>query len=575
MAEAHFRHFKPERVLIPETEKGEAAPEGTQVIFDAHGQVAFSGARSDADAWVRSRQDEGANIDVHEGGVLLPGMTDTHYHPAVYGSFELMNSFDASDIRSVTELQRRVRMQREQQLEAGVNVDEPIVVLNYDSSLLGKFEDLDLNALEGSHAVFVLDRSFHSGAGNDVAMKQLQRYLEEQYPHKKTRSGNFDFPGYLRGKEFSEAFVFLMADFAESFHTVAEVQEMIEQNVEGYLARGVTAIHEMEVTSWNQLMAYLLFKKQWGESQPGIEFPVRRMFLDVRMIDRLSRDSDQLVQSGLLTDDVLEIMGVKLLADGSIGSETALMSEPYLSDQEQAKRGIIYTRMKEMERALKQAARFGINKVATHAIGDAAIQRALEFGRRWQDIAASRNIDPQFRIEHFELPMGDAVRQTAELGAWVSMQPNFGMEDVVYHDRIGGRTRMLCPHADMVNEGVPFMFGSDGMPASMLYVVWSAMHHHDPKHRLDLLSAVTAASAAVGQYEGTGAGTLQPGSKTDIVVANPGLLAALENGRTAREYYEDSQRPAAQRTVDVRSTVGDLEQHVQKVIRSGQVVHQA
>ncbi len=566
-----FRRFNPEKTLIPEAE-GRLPSEGTQVVVDADGTIAFVGTKEAVDQWTQSRQDEGATVEIEEGGVLFPGLTDTHFHPGIYGMLELVHTTDVSTARSVEELQRAIREAKSQGERAA---GEPLLVLNYDSSLLPSLDQLNIDEVEQTHPVFIIDRSFHGGAGNSAAMQMLNTYLESQFASRKQKTGGWGFPGKISGQTFSEMFVILALDLAESFQSVEKIEEKIEHQVDEYLSKGVTAVHELDVTSWNQFMAYLLYFQDWKQSGQKGEFPVRRLFISDRILERVVHEHQALMDSGLLTDDIKGIMGVKLYADGAFGCETALLSEPYLSEGHKHKHGIIVNRVKEAERAMKNVIKLGLNKVAVHAIGDAGIRRALDFAQRWQKMGNAKGSNPQFRFEHFELPTQDTIKGARDIGAWVSMQSNFGVEDFVYQDRLGGRARLLCPHQDMVNEGVPMMLGSDGMPTSMLYVVWSAMHHPNPDQRLDAISAMTAASAAAGAYEGTGKGHLTVGAKTDIVIADPRLLQMLQDGKLAEDYFRDAARPAGERSTPIRNKVSQLESAVTKVFRNGEVVYRA
>lgn len=566
-----LRRFNPEKTLIPE-QQGTLPPEGTQVVYTSDGTIAFVGSREAVDQWTRSRQDEGATVEVEEGGILLPGLTDTHFHPGIYGMLELVHAIDVSTVRSIDELKLKIS---EAKMSGGGQPGEPLLMLNYDSSLLPALPSLNIDELEPSHPVFVIDRSFHGGAGNSAAMQLLERYLQSQFASRKRKNGGWDFPGKLNGQQFSEMFVLLALDVAESFQTVEGIQEQIEHQVDNYLSKGVTAVHELDVTSWNQFMAYLLYFRDWKQSGQQAEFPVRRLFISDRILERIVHEQEELMRTGLLTEEIKGIMGVKLYADGAFGCETALLSEPYLSEGHKHKHGIIVNRIKEAERAMHNVIKLGLNKVAVHAIGDAGIRRALEMAQRWQAIGHKKGIHPEFRFEHFELPTSDTIKGARDIGAWVSMQSNFGVEDVVYKDRLGDRVRMLCPHQDLVNEGVPMMLGSDGMPTSMLYVMWAAMHHPNPDQRLDAISALTAASAAAGAYEGSGRSVLKQGAKTDIVIANARLLEMLADGKLAEDYFREAARPAGERSTPIRSKVGELEKTVKKVFRAGKIVYDA
>jgi hypothetical protein len=102
------------------------------------------------------------------------------------------------------------------------------------------------------------------------------------------------------------------------------------------------------------------------------------------------------------------------------------------------------------------------------------------------------------------------------------------------------------------------------------------MHHPDPKQRLDVISAMLAASAAAGSYEGDLRGTLQQGSRTDIVVASPAILAELQDSSRAKAYYDESLKPADRRgDPNVRGMVNSLERHIEQVYRQGEVVYSA
>lgn len=564
-----LRRFNPEKTFIPEQE-GTLPAEGTQVVYAADGTIAFVGTRAAVDQWTRSREDEGATVEIEEGGVLLPGLTDTHFHPGLYGMLELVHAIDVSTVRSIDELKLKIS---EAKKGDGRQPGEPLLVLNYDSSLLPALNTINIDELEPTHPVFVIDRSFHGGAGNSAAMQLLNTYLESQFASRKRKTGGWDFPGKLNGQQFSEMFVLLALDVAESFQTIESIQDRIEHQVEDYISKGVTAVHELDVTSWNQFMAYLLYFRDWKQSGQQAEFPVRRLFISDRILERIVHEHDELMRSGLLTEDIKGIMGVKLYADGAFGCETALLSEPYLSEGHKHKHGIIVNRIKEAERAMHSVIKLGLNKVAVHAIGDAGIRRALEMAQRWQAMGNKRNIQPEFRFEHFELPTSDTIKGARSVGAWVSMQSNFGVEDTIYKDRLGDRARMLCPHQDLVNEGVPMMLGSDGMPTSMLYVIWAAMHNPNPKQRLDAISAITAASAAAGAYEGSGRSVLKQGAKTDIVIADARLLKMLADGKLAEDYFREAGRPAGERSTPIRSKVGELERSVRKVFRAGKIVY--
>jgi len=191
--------------------------------------------------------------------------------------------------------------------------------------------------------------------------------------------------------------------------------------------------------------------------------------------------------------------------------------------------GIGIPQLEEMKRAAELIAKHGLNQLAIHAIGDKGIQQAVELAQHWVHLAEQGKFDPtKMRIEHFELPtpLDKVLSKTKNLGIWVTPQPNF-LLDYVYEDRLGERVKLLCPHQKILDYKVPMMFGTDGMPNSMLYAVWSATHAPEAKQRIKFEDALFAATQAVGQYEGNIRGTLKEGAPADIIVADPAILAKL------------------------------------------------
>ncbi|MGE3809767.1 MAG: amidohydrolase, partial [Gemmataceae bacterium] len=94
-------------------------------------------------------------------------------------------------------------------------------------------------------------------------------------------------------------------------------------------------------------------------------------------------------------DDWVTIGGLKGFVDGSLGSSTARMFEPYLNEKEST--GIYVTPLEKLQRDIVAADRAGLN-VAVHAIGDRANAELLDIFA-----AAARANGPRdrrFRIEH-------------------------------------------------------------------------------------------------------------------------------------------------------------------------------
>jgi len=150
--------------------------------------------------------------------------------------------------------------------------------------------------------------------------------------------------------------------------------------------------------------------------------------------------------------------GVKLFLDGSLGSRTAWMLEPYEGSRD---RGMPVAGAREAAEAMQVAATHGI-AVTAHAIGDAAVRRALDLLERLPRVALPH------RIEHFQCIHPDDLDRAARAGIVASMQPAHLLTDIPLVDRHwGGRGRGAYAFRSLLRRGTSVVFGSDVPVASL------------------------------------------------------------------------------------------------------------
>jgi len=169
---------------------------------------------------------------------------------------------------------------------------------------------------------------------------------------------------------------------------------------------------------------------------------------------------DAAVRLGLRTgfgDEWLRIGHLKLFADGSLGSRTADMLDPY--EGEPDNRGIALLEGDEMPAVIEAAARAGIAP-AIHAIGDRASRRVLDALERTRALWAGARLRP--RIEHVQLLAGGDVPRLAEIGVIASMQPIHATSDWLMAEAYWGR-RCAGAYAwrSLARAGTVLAFGSD------------------------------------------------------------------------------------------------------------------
>jgi predicted amidohydrolase YtcJ len=226
----------------------------------------------------------------------------------------------------------------------------------------------------------------------------------------------------------------------------------------------------------------------------------------------------------------VRLVGLKLYADGSIGSHTACLSHPYDDRAETAGRLAFSSRtLTELISGFHAAGA----QVAVHAIGDSAAEQAVTSA----EAALAEGPEPPLpmRLEHLEVIHPLDLHRVAQMGLVASLQPNFiarwGQPGGMYERRLGARFRRMNPLGSFVRQGARLCFGSDGMPFGPLYGLAAAGLHPDEDQRLTPREALRwytlGGAEAVGDEEG---GAIAPGRRADLVVLSPGSLEQPDEG---------------------------------------------
>ncbi|WP_155054477.1 amidohydrolase [Streptomyces blattellae] len=229
-----------------------------------------------------------------------------------------------------------------------------------------------------------------------------------------------------------------------------------------------------------------------------------------------------------------------LFVDGSLGSHTACLHEPYA---DAGHTGTAYLDAAAVAAHVAACTEAGL-QAGFHAIGDAAVTAVVDGVRAAAEkVGLARVRAARHRVEHAEMLTPDTVAAFAEFGLTASVQPAFdalwGGEDGMYAQRLGvQRARLLNPFAALLRAGVPLAFGSDSpvTPLDPWGTVRAAAFHRTPEHRVSVRAAFTAHTRggwrAVGRDD---AGVLVPGAPADYAVwRTDALVVQAPDDRVAR-----------------------------------------
>lgn len=233
-------------------------------------------------------------------------------------------------------------------------------------------------------------------------------------------------------------------------------------------------------------------------------------------------------------DSLVHIGGLKVFLDGSLGSRTAYLVEPYKDDP--SNRGRLLLSRDELGTLMTRAAERDLYLVA-HVIGDAALRELLDA------VESHAGVTPPVRLEHLQLIHPDDVPRLARHPFIASMQPYHLSTDIRVAARAwGGRCRLAYAWATVAAHVGVLAFGSDcpvEAPDPRLGL-WAAVTRKGadgrsrggwfPQERLTLSQALfcyTRGGAAACGDNGR-RGSVEPGKLADLVVLEGTMLGHVE-----------------------------------------------
>lgn len=229
-----------------------------------------------------------------------------------------------------------------------------------------------------------------------------------------------------------------------------------------------------------------------------------------------------------------------LFVDGSLGSHTAFLHEPYADAPHT---GTAHLDAAQIAAHVTACTEAGL-QAGFHAIGDAAVSAVVAGVRAASEtLGLARIRAARHRVEHAEMLTPETVAAFAELGLTASVQPAFdaawGGREGMYAGRLGAeRAGTLNPYAALLRAGVPLAFGSDSpvTPLDPWGTVRAAAFHRTPEHRISVRAGFTAHTRggwrAVGRDD---AGVLVPGAPADYAVWRTGeLVVQAPDDRVSR-----------------------------------------
>jgi predicted amidohydrolase YtcJ len=480
------------------------------------------------------------------GATVTPGLVDAHLHLLAWA-----RSRDEVVLGGAAS--RREALGRIADFLAANPGPGPISGRGWDANAWGEPPDRgSLDAVSGGRPVLLHSRDYHALWVNGAALRAAG--VTRATPDPPGGRIERDAAGEPAGVVREHAVRLFAPQLAAAVH--GSDDERLAAAVRWLHAQGVTEVHDFEdLEAIRLLRAYLR-----DPDRP-------RLRLTAHLPEAgLATALGQGLVSGA-GDGVFRYGALKLFADGTLGSRTAALLEPYEGSEAS---GMDLMPPAELARSVTRAAAGGL-AVAIHAIGDRAVRSALDA----IEAAAAAGPRPMLpsRIEHAQLVDPADLPRFARLGVWASMQPAHCVSDIELAERgWGARVARSYPWRALLDAGATLAFGSDAPvePPRPIAGIHAAVTRQradgtppggfTPGQRIGLDEALRAYTTAgmsgpgpgptfggcpggcpggsPGQYLGRGgSGSIAPGAPADLVVWDADLhrlpASLLYNARPA------------------------------------------
>jgi predicted amidohydrolase YtcJ len=460
------------------------------------------------------------------GRFVMPGFNDAHVHLADAGLQKF--SVDLNGVKSLDEFRERI--------QARVKTAKPgdwILGGGWDETLWpvktppGRW---DLDEVSGGHPVFLVRVDLHIAVANTRALQLANITLASRDPE----------GGHIDRNESGEPTGIVRETALEAVRAAIPKasREKRRQAIELALAdlaeRGVTSAQDCSsiaeaCSDWEDFQIYEELEKEGKLTARITEW----LPFD-KSAEELSRERGSHAQSDLM----LHTGMVKGFLDGSLGSHTAALLEPYADDPKNS--GLPHYDANKLNKMAKERVLAGF-QLGFHAIGDQGVQMALDAfaeaeqaAREQKAKAQNGGDDFRLRVEHAQVLTPAQITRFKQLRVIASVQPSHLLTDMRWaQERLGPkRAASSYAWAALRNQGVALAFGTDypvesvspfrGLYAAVTRKSEDGRQEYFPEQKLTMDQAIAAytSGSAFAEFEEKEKGLLAPGMLADFVVLN-------------------------------------------------------
>ena len=462
------------------------------------------------------------DLDAH---FVMPGFNDAHMHMASAG-LQKMN-VDLVGVKTLDEFRERILAKVEKAAPGewivGGGWDEtlwPVKVLP---------TRWDVDEVSGGHPVYLERIDGHIGIANTRALQLASITVATRDPDggKIDRDESGTPTGILREKA-QEA-----VNAAIPKPTHEKRREAIELALADLASHGITSAQDY--SQWEDFQIY-----EEIEHDGKLTARISEWLPFDDSIEELNRKRD----SHPASDNMLHTGMLKGFMDGSLGSKTAALLEPYSDDPKNS--GLPQYDAVKLNAMTKERVLAGY-QIGFHAIGDKGVEMALDAYGEAEKAAKDSKVkavdggsDYRLRIEHAQVTMPQEISRFKELKVIASMQPSHLLTDMNWAEsRLGPkRAEHSYAWAEFLRRGVTLAFGTDypvepvtpfrGIYAALTRMSEDGRKSYYPAQKINIEQAIAAytTGSAFAEFAEKQKGRLEPGMLADFVVLDQDITSA-------------------------------------------------
>jgi len=450
-------------------------------------------------------------IDLH-GQTLLPGFIDTHMHPLMLIYYK-MNA-DMRGVGSLGELEKKLRKISDKSSEGswviGLDFDEQ----DLQEAILPTRKDLDKMCPE--NPVLLIKHDGHMAIANTKAIELAGVDANTKDPEGGIIDREDD--GYPAGP-FRE----MAAQMVKESLPFPEIDELIQgasDTANMLLSQGITSVGGVFQTDEDgpagksgafEIMAMSMLLESFPLSIYSMLFASKLENLEMAKQSALHSDNGGRHKVGAL----------KLIADGSFGSCTSYMREPFTDQPD--KSGILLTSEDELYRRMEFAHKAGY-QIAIHAIGDKGVELCVDLFEKLLEKYPRDN--HRHRIEHASIVDKEILKRIKNAGLVISTQPLFiHTEKDWLPTRLGqARLKNTYPFKSILDAAVKLAGASDAPveSTSVLDAIQCCVtrENFEIQECINVLQAIKmyTIDAAFVQFEENIKGSISVGKRADLII---------------------------------------------------------